>query len=360
MCSLTSRERVARMLDGRDHDRVPRHDGFWRETILRWQGEGLRGGEKKVWELLGNDLERIGRSDPVPYPGQEQMVRDDGPTCEVIDRFGARTRIWKDRSGPPTHLGWECTDPDVWRSCLRPRMEQHGLFLDIEAARTAWQRAAQAHRWTCFWCTETFEFALRLMGFEALLTAMAAEPDWVREISQFRTDLLLRDFNAALAAGVRPDGLWIYGDLAFVTGPFCSPPMYRELIWPDHRQLCDWAHAHQMKVIYHTDGDVRMVLDLLLAAGVDGLQPLEAKAHMDVRRLASSYGNRLAFFGNIDVRILASGDLQAIEEEVRSKLLAGKATRRYMYHSDHSVPPNVSWQTYLLLIVLLDRYGAYC
>lgn len=30
-----------------------------------------------------------------------------------------------------------------------------------------------------------------------------------------------------------------------------------------------------------------------------------------------------------------------------------------MYHSDHSVPDNVSWQTYLLLIVLLDRYGEY-
>ena len=41
---LTSRERMHRMLERRDHDRVPRHDGYWPETIARWQKEGLEGG----------------------------------------------------------------------------------------------------------------------------------------------------------------------------------------------------------------------------------------------------------------------------------------------------------------------------
>ena len=30
-----------------------------------------------------------------------------------------------------------------------------------------------------------------------------------------------------------------------------------------------------------------------------------------------------------------------------------------MYHSDHSVPPQVSWQTYQALIGFLDKYGTY-
>lgn len=251
MHTLTSRERVSRMLEGLDHDRVPRHDGFWRETIVRWEEEGLRGGEKRVLELLGSDLERIGRSDPVPYPGQEKIVREDAETCEVVDRFGARQRSWRDRSGPPTHLDWECKHPDDWRKQIRPKMEGFKSFIHVASAQAAWRRASESNLWTCFWCTETCEFALRLMGFERMLTAIAAEPDWIREISQFRTDLLLRDFDTAVAAGVHPDGLW------------------------------------------------------------------------------------------------------------RTKLSAGKTTRRYMYHSDHSVPPNVSWQTYLRLIGLLDRYGEY-
>jgi hypothetical protein len=35
------------------------------------------------------------------------------------------------------------------------------------------------------------------------------------------------------------------------------------------------------------------------------------------------------------------------------------ARRGYAYHSDHSVPPEVSWHTYQWVIDLLDRYGNY-
>jgi hypothetical protein len=37
--------------------------------------------------------------------------------------------------------------------------------------------------------------------------------------------------------------------------------------------------------IQHTDGDVRSFMDLFCEAGIDALQPLEAKANMDVREL---------------------------------------------------------------------------
>jgi hypothetical protein len=31
----------------------------------------------------------------------------------------------------------------------------------------------------------------------------------------------------------------------------------------------------------------------------------------------------------------------------------------YIYHSDHSVPPTVSWDNYCYLMELLDEYGRY-
>src|SRR5262249_54392309 len=139
----------------------------------------------------------------------------------------------------------------------------------------------------------------------------------------------------------------------------CSPRMYKELIWPDHKRLADWAHAHRMKFIYHTDGDVNGVMDLYLAAGFDALQPLEAKASMDIRKLCPKYGDRISFFGNVDVMIMGTNDRVKIEEEVRSKLAAGMATKGYIYHSDHSVPPLVSWDTYQFVIQLVEEFGRY-
>jgi uroporphyrinogen decarboxylase len=114
-----------------------------------------------------------------------------------------------------------------------------------------------------------------------------------------------------------------------------------------------------MKVIFHTDGDVNSVLDLYVAAGFDMLQPLEAKANMDVRKLAPKFGDRLAFFGNIDMAVAGTNDREKIEHEVRTKLAAGMAAKAYAYHSDHSVPPTVSWETYQFIRELLDKYGCY-
>ena len=74
---------------------------------------------------------------------------------------------------------------------------------------------------------------------------------------------------------------------------------------------------------------------------------------------APAYGNRLAMFGNIDVMKMATNDLGLIEEEMRTKFAAGMATRGYAYHSDHSVPPQVSWDTYQAIIGFVERYGTY-
>jgi uroporphyrinogen decarboxylase len=114
-----------------------------------------------------------------------------------------------------------------------------------------------------------------------------------------------------------------------------------------------------MRFIFHTDGDVNGVMDLYLEAGFDCLQPLEAKANMDVRRLCPRYGDRMAFFGNIDVMTMATNDLARIEAEIVAKFAAGKATQGYIYHSDHSIPPSVSWETYQGIMRLVDRYGWY-
>jgi len=153
--------------------------------------------------------------------------------------------------------------------------------------------------------------------------------------------------------------LWIYGDMAFNHATFCSPQDYRELIWPFHRKMCDWAHERGMKTIYHTDGQVNAVIELYIEAGIDVLQPLECKAGMDIRNLVPKYGTRLGFFGNIDVMKLIGGDLEMIEEEIRSKFEAGMSSNAYLYHSDHSIPPQVSWELYQDIIRLVDKYGTY-
>ena len=357
--TMTGRERVARMFDREDHDRVPRHDTYWRETIARWQGEGLGGDANTALEVLGTDFHGVAGSWPCPFPGLNETVAEDTETRTSIDSWGATVRHWKHRSGTPEHIAFGCDSPEAWRTRYKPAYDELALTPDPQAVRQTLKDGRDQGRWCYLTALESFESTRRLMGDVIALSAMAEDPEWFLDVTTTYTDAVIRGLDAILDTGVEPDGLWIYGDMAYNHATMCSPAMYRQLVWPDHKRLADWGHAHDLKVIFHTDGNVNAVVDLYIEAGFDCLQPLESKAGMDVRRLCPSLGDRLAFFGNIDVMVMATNDPEKLEHEVETKLEAGMATRGYAYHSDHSVPPTVSWATYQHLVELLDRCGRY-
>jgi uroporphyrinogen decarboxylase len=95
-----------------------------------------------------------------------------------------------------------------------------------------------------------------------------------------------------------------------------------------------------------------------LEDGLDCLQPLEVKASMDLLNLKREYGQRLAFMGGIDVRAMADPDPKVIEKEIKAKISVAKEGGGYIYHSDHSVPNNVSFDQYRRVMELVQKYGA--
>jgi len=356
---LTSQERVNRAFARQDHDRVPRQDTFWGETVDRWRKEGLRGDGNTVGKMLDADLYSLCWLWPEPFRDHYQVISEDEETNVVRDGQGKTVRYWRHKSGTPEHLAFDCDSRDKWEKIYKPALLNNGLQIDPAAVARQYRIAREQGRWCHLTGVESFEDTRAMMGDIITLMAMVEDPEWVRDVSRTFTTQMLRNFDAVMATGIEPDGLWIYGDMAFKTATMCSPDMYRDLIWPDHKRLADWAHSHNMKMIYHTDGDVNGVLDMYVEAGFDALQPLEAKANMDIRKLCPQYGDRLVFFGNIDVMKMATNDLDIIEEEIRTKFAAGKATKGYFYHSDHSVPPQVSWKTYQAIIAMVEKYGRY-
>jgi uroporphyrinogen decarboxylase len=357
--TLTGRERVRRLFARQDHDRVPRHESFWSDTIERWQREGLLGDASAVLDMLETDFHSLNWLWPQAFPGQERLVEQNEQTRVVRDGNGKLVRYWRGRMGTPEHLGFECDSRERWETIFKPALLDTGLQCDPNAAARAFRLGRERGRWCHLTGVESFEETRSLMGDEITLMAMVEEPEWIVDVSRTFTNVMLRNLDAMMSTGIEPDGLWIYGDMAFKTATMCSPQMYRDLIWPDHKRMADWAHAHNMKFIYHTDGDINGVLDLYAEAGFDCIQPMEVKASMDVRNVLPKYHKQFACFGNIDVMKMATNDLALIEEEIVSKFAIGKQYRAYIYHSDHSVPPSVSWETYQAIIKLVEKHGQY-
>ena len=357
---ITSRERVECAIRRTPHDRVPRFDTFWDDTLKRWQAEGLSGGEDAAHACLQADMIRLTPFIwPAPFPGRQEVLSRAGNTVLMRDEWGGIVRLFDDHQTTPEHISWECDSPDKWQAAFKDAIAASRADRDMQDLGTRQAKADERHLWGYIPTVEPFECLRKLIGDVEFMMSMIEEPEWIREMAQVTTSRTLQELERLLAQGIRPDGLWIYGDMAYNHSTFCSPRQYRELIWPQHKRMCDWAHSRGLKTIYHTDGNATSVLDLLIEAGVDVFQPLECKANMQIADLAPKYGDRLTFFGNIDVMVMISGDEAAIEKEIAETFAAGMATNGYIYHSDHSVPPQVSWPLYQKIVGFINKYGNY-
>jgi uroporphyrinogen-III decarboxylase len=152
--------------------------------------------------------------------------------------------------------------------------------------------------------------------------------------------------------------MYIWGDVAYRNGMFFSPQRWRELLKPHVKALIDLCHARGLPVVYHGCGNARPIFRDFVEMGLDGYNPLEAKADLDVVELSTRFAGKLAFVGNIDVRVLERGDPAEIEREVRYKLQAATGGG-WIFQSDHSISSAVAPESYELALQTLRKYGDY-
>lgn len=355
---LSGVERVNRMLGRCDHDRVPRYESFWPQTIEKWTRQGLQGGLRGAYDLLSSDIHQLAWFEPQPYPGQNQLVENDAQTQIVVDGFGATLRIWKSQGGTPEHLAFGCTTPDEWMRIFKPALLKIPVQVDPERLRSEARYACDRNRWAMLGTIEGYEFIKRLIGDEVALIAMATDPHWIRDIASTYTDVLLQNLEVAFEH-LPVHGVFLSADMAYNHAPLFSPQMYRELLMPDHQRIIDFIHQYGAKVIFHTDGQVTPLVPHYLELGIDSLHPLENAAGMDLASLVQNFGDRLSFWGNQDKRIWQCGDREAIAIHVRRRLDHGMSRQGYGFHSDHSVQPDIDLATYRFIVDLVDQYGAY-
>jgi len=106
----------------------------------------------------------------------------------------------------------------------------------------------------------------------------------------------------------------------------------------------------------HSCENIMELLPDLIEICLDGLNPPEAKAGMDLVDIKGLFGDKLVLQGGIHVRTMSLPG--AIEEEGPSKLAVAKEGGGYIYHSDHSVPDDVTFADYCRVIALVRNWGA--
>ena len=356
---MTSRERVKLVFDGKIPDRVPIHDGYWEDALVRWQKEGLppeisADTDDLLGEFFGTEI-RLIRLDS-SFLFEERVLDEDERYITKITTNGTVLKYIKGRTSTPGLISFPVNSRREWGR-LKGRLDSVAGRLPRDLDRRYCDFRSN-HRFVMVCVHDPYEASWSKLGPTYLLEAMKTDADLVRDVFGTIVELTIKVCEELFGRGYEVDGAWIWGDIAYSRGTFFSPQMYREILYPFHRRLMGYFAGLGLPIVYHSDGDIRKVIPLLIDAGVRCIQPLESKANMDLLELKREYGDRLVLMGGVDFDRIALGPEEA-DLEIRSKVGQGKQGGGYIYHADHSVPPTIGLDEYRRVLELVHRYGAY-
>lgn len=354
---MNSKDRVRRSLDFKRSDRIPTHqEFFWPKFVNKWRSK-KRVNDADINDWYGSDTS-ITVADESFFPSQKKTIQEKDGYFFENDGWG-RIIKWKkgaDRFQFPAQDVENMLDD---KSKLdKIKFEQ----ADLDIRYMKWLlRVKEQKKKRYVFCKVggPFNRSWFIRG-NGLLMDLASDIKFTQELAEKVGEHRIGIGLESLKRGNLYDtGIWIFDDMGMNTGPLFSPKVFEKVYFPVYKKMVSsFKKAGAKKVILHSDGNILSLLDMLIDAGIDGINPVEYKAGMDVLKLKKKYGKKLSYIGGVDnATILPRGDKKEIENHVRSILDAGREGGIII--GTHSIGPDISVKTYEYYRNLIHQYGNY-
>ena len=145
----------------------------------------------------------------------------------------------------------------------------------------------------------------------------------------------LLDIATELGAEVVMSG----DDIADNRRTMISPLMWETIFLPHFRRYVTAIHDHGLYYWKHTDGNIMEVLDGLVDSGIDGIDPIDPLAKMDLATVKQKYGDRVAIKGNVDCAYLLVDGLGEGRGRVGQELHPYRRSGRWLRLLDQQLRP---------------------
>lgn len=345
---LTSHERVLAACAFQRPDRIPRFDSFWEypDTWRRRLGPPAALSDLAIWI-----------PDETPFPTSARLLKEEGGWVYEVDGWG---RTIRRREGAYFYETLAVAVPagvDIDTVHFDPP------DLDLRFTRAQSEAGegdlAQARRQHCVfgktggpYLRSTF-----VRGEAQFLMDIAGDPGLARAIAGRVADHLAGvGVETIRRCGLRETGIWIYDDMAFNTGPMFSPASFEKVFLPAYRRMvAAYKQAGAKYVILHSDGDIRPLLDMLIDAGIDGVNPLERRANMHPAELRRRYPRLILTGGMCNSDTLVNGPVARIEAEAREIIDLG--CDGGVIIGTHSISPEIPLAHFAAYHEVCQTYG---
>ena len=341
---MTSRERLLAACAFRRPDRIPRFDNF-QEYTKEWEAR-FGPAESLV------DLEII-VPDETPFPSRARRIKEEAGWIYEVDGWGRTVRrrpeaFFVETLEAPIPAG---ADLDAIRFDSPGLDARYAVKSPEEIERIKRRRALFAKTGgpflrTSFVRGET-QFLLDIAGDPPLAAALA---------DKVADHLAAVGVEAVRRYGLQETGVWIYDDMGYNDGPMFSPESFERVLLPAFRRMiAAYKRAGARYVFLHSDGDIRPLLDMLVDAGIDGLNPLERRANMDPSEIRKRYPRLILAGGMDNSDALIRGPVERIRAQARELIDLGRDGGLII--GAHSISPEVPIEHFAAYHDTCLKYG---
>jgi len=197
-----------------------------------------------------------------------------------------------------------------------------------------------------------------LRGTENLFLDYIENPKFAHEITEMAFSYEMEVVKKAIKAGA--EIVMLGDDYAYNQGPMISPKHFRKFVLPGLKKMVTLVHEMGAFCIKHSDGNLMKILDMIIATGIDGINPIDPIAGMDIQKIKKMYGNRVCIIGNIDCGdLLTNGTPEQVIKAVRMCIKSASPGGGHILSSSNSIHSGVKSENFLAMIEAVKKYGRY-
>ena len=197
-----------------------------------------------------------------------------------------------------------------------------------------------------------------MRGEVELFKDMIRNPDMVERMSEIARDYTLKYTKNCIEVGV--DIIFNRGDYAVTQAPFLSRELTQRFLIPGLKQLVDLSHNYGLPILEHSDGNLRLILDLMVDTGIDGLHPIDPIAGMDLGEMKKKYGDCICLMGNVECgNLLSFGTKEEVRQTVKDCIKKAGKGGGYICMSSNTIHGAVNPENYFEMVRAIREYGRY-
>jgi len=352
MKAMTKRERVLRTINFQETDRIAVYDLIDCNSIREYYGGG------KIQADNAWDFEYAAVRNMLDMT-RGLMIPNFNPGVTTIDDDGFEWYHDKDTSWIKTHPFEDVAGMKKW---VERHIEKQNKWVPdanyVETYRKTIQKHQKGIGDDTVIVVESdvgFDFARNRAGIELFSYFMVEYPELLSEWLEALNQAEIRRAKAIADPALVPVML-TYSDIAFKSGPIFSPEFYRKEFFPRLKKLNNTYQEAGVKCLFHSDGNLMPILDDLVAADIDGINPMEVLAGMEIGIVRQRYGSRLFITGGIDVsQLMAFGTPGEVREACR-KAIDDAGGVGYFIGSTTELHPAVKLENALAMVETAHTY----